>query len=366
MHFKAFLGLSLVLSLFAPLSAGAAEPQATHNLMFLMAHKPENQDNVSLLKDFTDRVREKTGGAVNISLTTMDELKETAHDHHDFALHKVYTGEIAMSQISAKKYASLTPDIDVLDMPMLFKSHDHVTKVVDGRIGDELREAVRVASNDNVRGLAFTYSGGPRDIYTTLDIDSLSDLKGVTTRLSLGRMGREVMDYLGTRPFQPGNGDESIGWFDAHKQSAGFTEQAELLRIESYRKRSPEAFRQIKTIFETEHSMYLTLISINGGVMDSLSPAQQKILREEADVLARQERELSIQQAVDIKERLIKDGVKFVAVSDQDRALLQKMGEAVHGKYSKGEIGRLMNEIKAVGEEEEVGLFQSSAKTAVE
>ena len=62
---------------------------------------------------------------------------------------KVHLSQTQITQISGvyKEYATL-------DLPFLFDDHDHVSKALDGEIGDGLN--ARLAENTGVRGLAFT------------------------------------------------------------------------------------------------------------------------------------------------------------------------------------------------------------------
>lgn len=295
---------------------------------FVMAHKPGNEDNVALIQAFADRVKNRTKGGVIISPETHAPQSGEEYDgSFESILSKVYTGEIAMSQISVKKFADISPVIDVLDMPMVFHSHDHASRVLDGEIGKHLRHSVHYGSNGALRGLAFTYSGGFRDIYTTRAVKSVAELKGMPMRLRSARSGRDPTTFLGFEFFSvPPLSDLNEAWIERHSSPEGLAEEAELNRIMNYREFSPEMVANIKTILETRHSLYLTLIVINGPMFDQLTADQRKVLEEEAAILARQERELSIRQEAEAKKILEADGITFVSMSDEDRKLLDAMG----------------------------------------
>jgi TRAP-type C4-dicarboxylate transport system substrate-binding protein len=329
----------LMAALFLPGLAGAAEQQPVR-LDFVIAHKPDNTENVRLIEDFAKRVKERTKGAVEILPSALKPTRdEEFANSHEVALGKVYTGEAAMSQISVKKFSDISPDIDVLDMPLVFRTHEQAARVLDGDIGARLREGVRTGSNGSLRGLAFTYSGGFRDIYSTKEITSVTDLKGMKMRIRSARSGRDAMAFLGINffSFPPGN-DITANWIQRHSDAEGLAEEAELNRIVTYKKRQPEMVGHIKTVLETKHSLYLTLVTIHGPVFDKLSKEQQDILQAEAARLAKEERELSIRQEKTAKAELEKAGVRFVRMSKADQAVLDEMAAKVRSKYQ-GELG---------------------------
>ncbi|SVD71067.1 uncharacterized protein METZ01_LOCUS423921, partial [marine metagenome] len=79
----------------------------------------------------------------------------------------------------------------LLDLPFLFKDHDHVTRALDGFIGQKLLDTLHLGEwssrvhkknsldTSGIRGLGFTYSGGYRIIGSDHPITSLDDLDGI-------------------------------------------------------------------------------------------------------------------------------------------------------------------------------------------
>ncbi|MBI1363993.1 MAG: hypothetical protein GC134_08405 [Proteobacteria bacterium] len=335
-----FKALALVAALLLPISASAAE-QAVRKLEFVMAHKPENVENVKLIEKFADRVRERTHGELDISVFAPSAYSPDFQQ----ALDEVYLGKTAMSQIAIKYFLPISQDLDVLDMPMLFKSHEHAAKVLDGRIGQDLRQSVYDGSNGRVRGLSFTYSGGFRDVYSTKDIHSVAELKGQKMRLRGGRFSLDAMDQLGLQYVYTPLYDDA-GWAKMHSTGDIQAEEAEVNRIATYKYRHPEVAKSIKTVLETHHSLYLTMIVFNGPMFASLTPDQQNIVQEEAQTLALQERALSIQQEQDSKAQMAAEGVKFVSMSPADRQELEQMGNRVQAKYHHT-LGKWIDAIKA-------------------
>jgi TRAP-type C4-dicarboxylate transport system substrate-binding protein len=74
--------------------------------------------------------------------------------------------KIQMSQLVTTNLAAMyNKDMHVLDMPFLFRDHDHATRVLEGAPGKQLLAGL--AKTSPLRGLAFTYSGGFHVLWLT-------------------------------------------------------------------------------------------------------------------------------------------------------------------------------------------------------
>jgi len=96
----------------------------------------------------------------------------TKHDLLDL----MESGEIEMSQMYTTWLAeNYNHDMLALELPFLFENHEHATRVLEGEVGEYLLD--KTTENSNVRGMAFTYSGGFRNV---LSNKKVSTLKGLT------------------------------------------------------------------------------------------------------------------------------------------------------------------------------------------
>jgi TRAP-type C4-dicarboxylate transport system substrate-binding protein len=68
----------------------------------------------------------------------------------------------------------IDPDMLALEMPFIFEDHDHATRVLEGEVGETLLD--KITEKSNVRGMAFTYSGGFRNVITNKKISTLQGL----------------------------------------------------------------------------------------------------------------------------------------------------------------------------------------------
>ena len=306
-----------------------------------MAHKPDNDQNVNLIKEFAKRVGEKSSNSLKINVKTIDDIQKKG-DPHNVAMFRVHDGSIDMSQIAVKKFVTFSPIVDVLEMPLVFRDHDHVTAVIDGKIGDEIRESILKGSNGLIHGLAFTYSGGFRNIYTTVnEVNTLEDLIDMPMRFRITRGALDTMNHLGVKM----STDLEYNWHERNKAAYPLAEEAETIRITSFDKNFPFLTKNIKSVLVTNHSIFLTMVAIHGPLLESLTPEQQKIIKEEAKWLSDAERKLSIQQAIDGQAEFEERGIKFVTLSEADRAILQDISKKVHKKYQDQPVGKYIKAI---------------------
>src|SRR5262249_56269224 len=113
-----------------------------------------------------------------------------------------------MNRINVGPMGNVAPILNVLALPFLFRSIDHLYKVVDGPIGQEILAALE---SSGLIGLTF-YDSGARSIYTTTrPVHVIDDL----TLLRLRGQQSELMDGMIKSP-----GAEPVGLAYAHVLTA--------------------------------------------------------------------------------------------------------------------------------------------------
>jgi len=131
-------------------------------------------------KDFQDYLNAaQTAETIEVEVLTLTEYSQkynngvivTKHDLLDL----MEQGKIEMSQMYttwlAEKYEH---DLLALDMPFIFEDHAHATRVLEGEVGETLLN--KITESSNTRGLAFTYSGGFRNVIVSKKVSALKGL----------------------------------------------------------------------------------------------------------------------------------------------------------------------------------------------
>lgn len=335
---KALLALLAALILFFAgqhAYSTSTEDQA-ESLAFFIAHKQDNAENTALIQQFADTVHERTDGKVTITLHVPNYPNE-ANGTADTALrtlNDLSNSNAFMAQVSVKRFADLYPDLcpfNALDAPDVFRNHEHAARVLDGDVGQDLLAVVHDGSHGLLHGFDFTYSGGYRNIFSTVPIYSLADLSGLTMR-AVSPMSHGVIDGLGIKILDDIE-YRTPKWRHAMADNSIVLEEAENLRIDYYRHAEPDVIAQMDTVIETNHNLFLTLLVANTVLFESLTAKQQQIITEEARSLALAERELSIQQAEETKRYFEDRGVTFLPLTDNESAKLKEISASARAEY---------------------------------
>ena len=151
----------------------------TTKIRWVIAHEPLSLF-VRAAKDFQKFVNEaQSAEKIEVEVMTLSEYSMKYNDgvlvtKHDL-LDLMEQGKIEMSQMYTTWLAEgIEHDMLALEMPFIFEDHDHAARVLEGPVGEGLLE--KITEKSNVRGMAFTYSGGFRNIIVDKPVTGLDDL----------------------------------------------------------------------------------------------------------------------------------------------------------------------------------------------
>jgi TRAP-type C4-dicarboxylate transport system substrate-binding protein len=151
----------------------------TTKIRWVIAHEPLDLF-LRAAVDFQNFVNEaQSAEKIEVEVMTLGEYSMKYNDgvmvtKHDL-LDLMDQGKIEMSQMYTTWLAEdIEHDMLALEMPFIFEDHEHATRVLEGDVGEELLD--KITEKSNVRGMAFTYSGGFRNIITDKPVTSLKDL----------------------------------------------------------------------------------------------------------------------------------------------------------------------------------------------
>lgn len=197
---KKFLALVLALSVFATLLAGcgakkdstaaadtgktggAASTGETVKLTIAHIGALESPSNLAV-EEFIRLVDEASGGMIQITNYPASQLGGDRD-----ILEQITDGSVDMGIPAAGIVANIMPEYAVFDCVYMFKDQEHLTKVANGEIGDEL--AAKLLEKTGVRVLTSNWQRGTRQCIFTKPVDSLADLEGVKMRIP------EIDNYL--------------------------------------------------------------------------------------------------------------------------------------------------------------------------
>ena len=170
------------------LAAGMAAGAAAKEFRSSDVH-PEDYPTVMAVKYMSDIISKKTSGKDSIKVYTGSALggeKDT--------IEQTKIGALDFVRINVAPMNNICPETMVPTMPFLFKSKDHMRKVLDGPIGDEILKA---CEKQGFVGLAF-YDSGSRSLYTVKKpIKSVADAKGMKIRVQQSDLWVALLQAMG-------------------------------------------------------------------------------------------------------------------------------------------------------------------------
>jgi tripartite ATP-independent transporter DctP family solute receptor len=274
-------------------------------------------------------LEERTGGRVKIQMFNNRQLGEEKD-----TIEQTRFGVIDMNRVNTAPFNNLVPETQVLGLPFLFRDVDHMHKVVDGEIGEEILKAFEP---HGLVGLAF-YDSGARSFYTTKKpIKSLEDMKGLKIRVQQSDLWIAMMKAFGANPTPMPFGEVYSAL------QTGVVDGAEN-NWPSYE--SSRHFEVSKFYSLTEHSLTPEVLVISKIAYDRLSPDDKAALRAAAKESVGKMRELWTAREKTSEEKVRAGGVE---VSMIDKAPFIAAMAPVYDEYVKdAKMKALVERIRAV------------------
>src|SRR3984893_15971794 len=113
------------------------------------------------------------------------------------AIEQAQVGAIQLARVSVGAIGPVIDDLNVLNLPFLFRNTAHMQKVIDGPIGGELLDKVTANDKAGLVGLCWM-DAGARSFYNTKHpINAIADLKGLKLRVIGNPMFIDMVNALG-------------------------------------------------------------------------------------------------------------------------------------------------------------------------
>ena len=165
----------LVLVLAATVAAGAA-PDAAAQTRLRFAHTLSTEDTShKAIVELARKVKERTGGRYEVEIFPSAQLGNDPK-----VLEGVRLGTIDMGMTGNPFFTSFAPELNVLDLPYLFRDSDHAYKVFDGPIAGEL---LAVLDKHGLKGLGNLEIGFRNLTNSKRPVKTPDDVKGLKIRV---------------------------------------------------------------------------------------------------------------------------------------------------------------------------------------
>ncbi|WP_457939939.1 TRAP transporter substrate-binding protein [Mesorhizobium sp. 10J20-29] len=323
LHFSKLAGATLVA---ASLMAGVASAQTV--LRSSDTH-PDGYPTVEAVKYFGELLKERTDGRYTVEVFHSAQLGEEKD-----TIEQVRSGVIDLNRVSMGPFNGLIPETTVPSLPYIFRSIDHMRKVMDGEIGDEILAAFEP---HGVIGLAF-YDGGARSFYNSKKpINSVDDLKGMKFRVMQSDIFVDMVNALGANatpmPYGEVYSGIETGVIDGAENnwpSYDTAKHAEVAKFYSL----------------DEHLIVPEVLVMAKSSWDKLTPEDQAIVRQAAkDSVAKQR---ALWEAKEKESRALVEANGTTVTTPEKKPFIDAMGPVYDKHVTDPKLKDLVARIQAV------------------
>ncbi len=279
--------------------------------------QPPGYPTVVATENLGKKLEAATNGRLSVQMYPSMQLggeKET--------IEQTQIGAIQMLRVSVGSMGPIVDDINVVNMPFLFKSTAHSEKMMDGPIGQELLDKITANANAGLVALCWMNSGA-RSLYNTKrPIKSVEDLKGLKIRVIGNPIFVDMMNALG------GNG-VAMGYDQVFSAlQTGVIDGAE---------NNPPSYvfsnhyTAAKYYSLTEHLIIPEVLVFSKKAWSAVSAEDQSLIRKFAREAQMEERELWKKYEQQAMEKAKAAGCEIVEIAD--KAPFQNAVKPVWDKY---------------------------------
>ncbi len=271
------------------------------------------------LQKFADEVLEKSEGRIKIEIYPSAQLgDENAY------LQQLQFGAVDFAKSSVAPLAQFCDDLNALSLPYLFDSTEHMLKVLDGDLGQEIFDSFESA---NIIGLGYT-NNGSRCFFTKKEVNDADDLANMKLRVQSSPMAMGLVESMGGFP-------QAIASTELYSAlQTGVVDGAEN-NINTYYNDS--LYEQAPYFIKDHHNIQPEIIIASKMTWDRLSEEDQQLIRDAMDVGMAYQREIWVEAEMEAEKALTEAGVTFYEPTEAE---LEAFREKCLSMYEKEELGK--------------------------
>ncbi|MBC8400368.1 MAG: TRAP transporter substrate-binding protein [Candidatus Marinimicrobia bacterium] len=244
-------------------------------------------------------------------------------------------GSLAITKVSASPMESFVPEMKIFSIPYVFRSEDHLWKVLEGEIG----KRILLAGQDYfLRGLCY-YDAGSRSFYTKdIPIESPAELQGLKIRVQKSQTSVKMIKSLG-------GAATPISWGELYTAlQQGVVDGAENNPPSFYLSKHYEVCKYYSL---DEHTSVPDILLISTHVWENLDSHQQVWLQEAVDESVVHQRQLWQESTTNALAEVQKAGVQVIR---PDKKPFRDAVRSMHESYQGMSVYDLIQEINAIQE----------------
>jgi tripartite ATP-independent transporter DctP family solute receptor len=276
---------------------------------------------------FAQLVRERTGGRVIVQIHHSRQLGDERQ-----VVEGLQLGTVHLTVTSTGPLGGFVPEMNVLDLPFLFRDASHAYKVLDGEIGRSLLDKFEAVG---IKGLAF-WENGFRHVTTgKTPVERPGDLKGLKIRVMENRVHQAAFRQLGAdaTPMAWGEVFTSLqqGLLDAQENPIPIVSTFKLYEVQKY-------------LSLTGHVYSPAPVLMSKKTWERMTPDLQRIVLDTAMEVAKVQRQLNRGQEDKQLGELRAKGMTVIERPDRSafREAMKPVFEQFQGQFGKGLVQRIV------------------------
>ena len=301
--------------LAALLAVGTAHAQE-RNLKFA-TQNPKGHPITIGMEKFAELAAAKSGGKMKVQLFPGGTLGSDQHN-----VSALQGGTLEIVSLNSGILASQAKEFGVYDFPFMFASPKEADAVVDGPFGKMMHDKLEAKG---IVGLAYWELGFRNITNSRRPIRKIEDIAGLKLRVIPNAINVDWVKALGANP-TPMPFPEVYAALD-QKAIDGQENPVTVINANKFHEVQ-------KHLVITNHQYNPQSVIFSKKVWDTLSPAEQKLLRDSAVEAAKFQRQTSREQAGAALENLKKNGMQVTELAPADLAKFQAAMKPVVAKHS--------------------------------
>lgn len=257
---------------------------------------------------FLGNLKTAVGDAIKIDYFPNNQLGKESD-----VVQQVKVGSIDMMVTGSSIWATVLPEIGMLDLGYLFDSYAHAAKALDGSVGAALNDMLQKRTGCSI--LTWASHFGARSVYTKAQVKSLADVKGVKLRVLPTPAFIETFKIMGAIPTPIPFGElymaAQTGVVDGFEHDAGTVLASKLNEV-------------TKSCWLTEH-LFSPMVVVMGKRSIDKIPANLKAgFQQAVDQTTAQQRAAAADKGLAAVEELKRKGMTFFPMAAADRTAVRK------------------------------------------
>jgi tripartite ATP-independent transporter DctP family solute receptor len=279
--------------------AFVAAPAAAQMVLKAADVHPAGYPNVVAIEHLGQKLEAATQGRIKLQMFPGGVLGGEKE-----MIEQTQVGAIQILRTSLGPVGTVVPEVNVFNMPFVFRNEAHMRAVIDGPIGAELLDKI---THSSARLVALGWmDGGTRSLYTKKPVRTPADLKGLKVRMMGNPLFVDTMNAMGGNGISMGYGEV----FNALQTNV----------VDGAENNAPSFFTSnhyttgAKYYTQTHHLMIPEIFVMSKITWDKLSRDDQALVRKFSREAQMEQRALWDKSVADYSAKLKAAGVEFINV----------------------------------------------------